>query len=202
MKRLIPFLMILSVLLMMIPSFSSADGGAIVELQKTEWTWDEKNIAYFDGKITFSPPVSGKIKLNLSFSTIPESSNQGEVVFYSVNDKKLTLRKQLPDYTVSAEAADSISFTGCWKTPENVGFTSVDILLRVYDEKSQLLGEKRLAVNRDTSELVNRNDGKIRLRVDLVKITRWVFIAAGSVWILAGIRYAVNRRRKKKEGLE
>ena len=197
-RRIVCCILLLSVLIHVTP-VAKAGSGAKVELHETEWTWEEEDTATFEGTVAFDEPRNEPVVMKLSFKTSPESSNPGEVVFQTVNGKKLTLRKQQPAYTCDPEGAKEIRFTGAWKTPENVYFTRVEIEVKIYSgDESTLLAEKKMTAGRNSSELANKNDGRFRIRQDLTKWTIAAGIATGVVWICAMIRILIHQKRKRR----
>lgn len=177
---------------------AAAAGSVQTELKEAEWTWDESSIASLTGSVSYAELPCEKLLLRLSFKTDPESTNRGDVVFHTVNGKKLTIRKQQPEYVFMPEDLKSFDFTANWKTPENVFFTRVEITFQVCTEDGEtVLGESKLLMQRDASELANKEDGKFRLRIDFSKWTFWVAVAAGMIWLLAIVRILLNHKRMK-----
>ena len=174
----------------------SAEQGTVVTLRENDWTWQGSSTAGFDGTVTFETQPADKILMKLSFSASPEATEQGEVLFYEINENKLTIRKQKPEYTYTFGDEKTISFTGNWKTPESVYFTRVNIKLQVFSEDGNTLyGEGNLSVSRDASEISNPDDGKFRLNLDLSSWTIWIFAGAAAVWLAAILRVIVNRKK-------
>lgn len=189
------------VLLCLCTCASRAADAVQAELREAEWTWDESSIATFNGTVSFEELPCEKLLLRLSFTTDPDSTNQGEVVFHTVNGKKLTLRKQRPEYTFPPGDLKSFEFIGNWKTPDNVFFTKIEITFKVCTEDGEtVLGETKLTMRRDASELANKEDGKFRLKTDFSKWTLWIAVGAGTIWLFAFVRILINLKRSKKEG--
>ena len=171
-----------------------------VEMKEAGWTWEENNIASFEGTVASESGLPEKIVMKLEFLAYPESKDSGEVVFSTVNGKKLTLRKQKSDYSLSTDGVKSIGFTAGWKTPESVLFTRIDITLKIYtDDSSALLAEQKFTMSRDASELVMKDDGKIRLHTDFSEWTRWVAVSAAVIWAAALLRILLNYRKNREE---
>lgn len=200
MKRFRKYWIILTAFFIICSGPVRADGKIIEILQEKEWTWEENSAATFEGSVSLDGLPEGKLLLRLSFTTDPKASDPGQVVFHTVNGTKLTLRKQKPEYVFDPEGQETLQFAGNWKTPDSVFFTKVDILFQVCTEDgSRVLDEKRLTVSRSASEIIEKDDGRFRLRVDFSGWTRYAAIAAGAVWILAAVRLILNRNKKKKE---
>lgn len=177
-------------------SFSAEEDTSLSEL---EWTWEENSIASFQGSGSLENLPSGKLLLKLSFSTEPKGTDPGEIVFHTVNGKKLTLRKQKAEYILEHSDENTVQFIGNWRTPEDVFFTKVTILFQICSEDSgSVFSEQKITVSRDTSELLEKDDGKFRLKTDL---SAWILrtgIAATIIWILAVARIIINGNARKK----
>ena len=197
-------IMVLSVLLLFLIqtccSFASGEESILITLQENEWTWEENSAAYFSGTVKADESLPDKILMKLSLSAAPENENAGEVVFQNVNGKKLTIRKQKPEYSVSAEGLKEFDFSGVWNTPDAVKFTRVDILLQIFNaEGSSLLAEQTLTVSRDLADVVEKDDGKIRLKDYFSDWTVYIAAGAAVIWILAVVRAVLNRKKTNKE---
>ena len=200
MKRFRLFPLILAALLFICPALCPAEEESVVKLTEKEWTWEEKNIASFGGEVKTESLPEGKLLLKLSVSTEPKATSPGEVVFQTVNGKKLTLKKQKAEYKFDHKDQDDLTFIGNWKTPDDVFFTKVDIDFRICSEDGNtILAQQKLTVSRSASELAEKDDGKIRLKADLSAWTVRIIVAAGLIWILAVLRIVLNRIKKKKE---
>ena len=142
----------------------------------------------------------GKLLMKLTFNTEPRATDPGEVVFHTVNGKKLTLRKQKAEYTFDPKGQDTLEFIGNWKTPDDVFFTKIEIELQICSEDgSTVLAGNKLTVSRSASEMAEKEDGKIRLKIDASAWILRILIAAGVIWIFAVLRIIVNRNSGKKE---
>ena len=168
-------------------------------LSEKEWTWEDNSVATFQGSVSLENLPAGKLLLKLSFKTDPQSTNPGDVVFQSVNGKKLTLRKQKPDYLIEHGEENTMEFVGGWRTPEDVYFTGISILLQICSEDgSTILKEEKLNVSRSQAEVNEKDDGKFRLKTDFSMWIRWTAVAAGIIWICASLRVIINKTRNKK----
>ena len=200
MKNLRLYCLLLVTLLFICPVLSIADGDTSIQLAETEWTWEENSIAVFEGKASLDGMPEGKLLMKLTFNTEPRATDPGEVVFHTVNGKKLTLRKQKAEYTFDPKGQDTLEFIGNWKTPDDVFFTKIEIELQICSEDgSTVLAGNKLTVSRSASEMAEKDDGKIRLKIDASAWILRILIAAGVIWILAVLRIIVNRNSGKKE---
>ena len=189
-------------IILLAASAAAANGPAVTaELHSSEWTWEEKNIAMFEGSVSSENALPEKVLLRLSFTVSPgqTDTDAGEMVFSAVNGKKLTIRKQKPEITADTGGSDRLTFSGSWKTPERMPFTKAEIHLRVYGEdESTLLAEKKMTVSRDASELVIKDDGKFRIRENFTEWTTAAAAAAILIWIAALARIVLVHRQKGK----
>ena len=200
MKNLRLACLLLVTILFICPVLSMADGDTSIQLAETEWTWEENSIAVFEGKASLDGMPEGKLLMKLTFNTEPRATDPGEVVFHTVNGKKLTLRKQKAEYTFDPKGQDTLEFIGNWKTPDDVFFTKIEIELQICSEDgSTVLAGNKLTVSRSASEMAEKEDGKIRLRIDASAWILRILIAAGVIWILAVLRIIVNKNSGKKE---
>ena len=200
MKNLRLYCLLLVTLLFICPVLSIADGDTSIQLAETEWTWEENSIAVFEGKASLDGMPEGKLLMKLTFNTEPRATDPGEVVFHTVNGKKLTLRKQKAEYTFDPKGQDTLEFIGNWKTPDDVFFTKIEIELQICSEDgSTVLAGNKLTVSRSASEMAEKDDGKIRLKIDASAWILRILIAAGVIWIFAVLRIIVNRNSGKKE---
>lgn len=200
MKRFRLFPLILAAILFICPALCLAEEKADVKLAEKEWTWEEKNIASFGGEAKTENLPEGKLLLKLSVATEPKATSPGEVVFQTVNGKKLTLKKQKSEYIFDHKDQDELTFIGNWKTPDDVFFTKVEIIFQICTEDGEtVLAEQKLTVSRTAAEVTEKDDGKIRLKTDFSNWILWGIAAAAVIWILAVFRIVLNRIKRKKE---
>ena len=201
MKRFRIFLLIPLVAVLLFPALCGTERAQAIEIHEKEWTWEGNNIASFEGKASLAGMPEGKLTLKLSFTTEPKATDPGDIVFQTINGKKLTLKKQKAEYTFSSDGQEELDFIGNWKTPDDVFFTKVEITFRICTEDGNtVLDEQKLTVSRTISEMLNADDGKIRLKADFSAWTVWASIAAGVIWIAAVARILLNHTVRKKEG--
>ena len=198
MKRFIALCILSIAFFHLISVYAAADNSIEIKLTELEWKWDPLETASFEGVIQFDDNTPDTVLIKLSFTAAPEASETGEVVFQTVNDKKLTLRKQKSIYTLNRDGADSFRFVGNWKTPENVYFTRVEITCCIYNnDETVLLAENKLVETRKTSDVLAIEDGRFRIRYNFLEWTQYALAAAGAVWVLAAFRMYRNIKRKK-----
>ena len=175
------------------------ENSSVVELKESVWTWEPLNVATFKGEVYFDNNAPENILMKLSFVALPGSDESGEVVFYTVNGRKLTLSKQKESYSLKRANADSFSFTGNWRTPEDVYFTKVEIICEVYDaDKEALISKGNLIVSRSESDILSVDDGRFKIRYNFPLWTRFAIIASSLIWVLAIVRIIkFNKKRKR-----
>ena len=79
-------------------------------------------------------------------------------------------------------------------------FTKIDIDLQICSEDgSNVLDRNRLTVSRNAYEMAEKDDGKIRLKIDASAWIIRIMIASGVIWTLAIVRIIVNKISRKKE---
>ncbi len=200
MTRCAALISMIIILVSLSPCYAYGSEEVILELQETEWTWEPQSTAVFEGSASFPGEVPEQVVLKLFFSVQPDDSDPGEVVFQTVNEKKLTLRKQKSEYTLLCGGENTFSFTACWKTPESVFFSKVEIVCRIYNEdESRIIAEKRLVFSRSASEIADIDDGKIRLKADFTMWTIYSVAAAAVIWLLAALRIIINKIAGRKQ---
>ena len=199
MKRCTAWILIVMLAVSVCPFYACAGESAAVEMQPLEWTWDPLSTATFEGVVSFDGLSPEQVVLKLSFSVQPDDTDPGEVVFQTVNDKKLTLRKQKPVYTLTRGNEETLRFIGCWKTPESTFFSRIEIVCSIYaEDESNLIAENKLVFTRTASEIAQIDDGRIRLKADFSEWTLYVTFAAAAVWVIAAARLLLNRKERKK----
>ena len=199
MKRCTAWAFVIMLLVCACPCFATGTENTAVELQQLEWSWEPLSTATFEGNVSFDSNAPEQVVMKLSFSVQPDDSDPGEVVFQTVNGKKLTLRKQKPTCSVTRGDEDTLRFIGGWKTPENVFFNRIEITCRVYNEdESVQLAENKLVFTRTASEIAQIDDGKIRLKADFSEWTGYAAVAAGVIWLLAAARIFINKKERKR----
>ena len=190
---------LLTAIVFLCPVFSRAAENNDSGLSEMEWTWEENSIASFQGIVSLDNLPSGKLLLKLSFTTDPKGTDPGEIVFHTVNGKKLTLRKQKAEYTIDHGDENILEFIGNWRTPEDVFFTRINIVFQICSEDGDAVySEQKLTVSRSTAEMLEKDDGKIRLKTDLSAWTLRIGIGAAVIWILALLRIFINNKSTRK----
>lgn len=162
-------------------------------IYKTEWQWQPGGSATFEGNlICRNTSEDHPLVMRLRAETIPADPGMIKPpVFTSVNDQKLTVRKQKEEYPVSS-SAQAIRFTGRWELPEDLRIDEAVIHLEIYNESGEMLSESALRMK---NEQVSAGNTGYRFP----NISQWiwiVFAAAALIWLLALIRIFRNRQRR------
>ena len=107
------FILLLPLLLFLISCACAA--GITCEINPAGSSWIPGESALFEGCISADGTVSSDgATMKLSIRTDPVLSDPGTIVFSEVNGKKLSIRNQKDEYTVSLPAGSEIRFSGSW----------------------------------------------------------------------------------------
>ena len=183
---------LLFLMLFLIPCTSCA-AGISCEIIPADSSWIPGESALFEGIVSADSAFSAdSITLKLSIRTDPVLSEPGTILFSEVNGKKLSIRNQKDEYTVSLQEGGEIRFSGSWLLPENVHLSAVEIVLTVLDPDGSIIAETSAAVAAETA--VSGSSGITF--PDLTVPIRIVAIAAAVVWILAAVRILIHHKRR------
>ena len=183
---------LLFLMLFLIPCASCA-AGISCEIIPADSSWIPGESALFEGIVSADGALSAdSITLKLSIRTDPVLSEPGTILFSEVNGKKLSIRNQKDEYTVSLQEGGEIRFSGSWLLPENVHLSAVEIVLTVLDPDGSIIAETSAAVAAETA--VSGSSGITF--PDLTVPIRIVAIAAAVVWILAAVRILIHHKRR------
>ena len=127
--------------------------------------------------------------------TDPVLSDPGTIVFSEVNGKKLSIRNQKDEYTVSLQAGSEIRFSGSWLIPENIHVSDIALVLTVLGPDGSILDE----VSAPVSGNVSGSGPSGTMFPDLAAPIRYVLLAAAAVWILAAVRILIHQKRSKQK---
>ena len=156
-------------------------------------SWIPGESALFEGVVSADGALSAdSITLKLSIRTDPVLSEPGTILFSEVNGKKLSIRNQKDEYTVSLQEGGEIRFSGSWLLPENVHLSAVEIVLTVLNPDGSIIAETSAAVAAETA--VSGSSGITF--PDLTVPIRIAAIAAAVVWILAAVRILIHHKRR------
>ena len=164
-----------------------------VHIEKDEWSWVGDTAATFKGSIicqgvTDEDPVI----LRLTLITGPDDSDSGEIVFTSVNHKRLAVRKQKNEYTMTASQTATTLFTGSWMIPEGKQFNTVTIGIEATDKENNILANDTFTMTDSTASTFS----DVPRLPDPGRYIHPIMIAAGIIWILALIRIIYHRNRR------
>ena len=183
---------LLFLMLFLIPCASCA-AGISCEIIPADSSWIPGESALFEGVVSADGALSAdSITLKLSIRTDPVLSEPGTILFSEVNGKKLSIRNQKNEYTVSLQEGGEIRFSGSWLLPENVHLSAVEIVLTVLTPDGSIIAETSAAVAAETA--VSGSSGITF--PDLTVPIRIVAIAAAVVWILAAVRILIHHKRR------
>ena len=188
------FILLLPLLLFLISCACAA--GITCEINPAGSSWIPGESALFEGCISADGTVSSdSATMKLSIRTDPVLSDPGTIVFSEVNGKKLSIRNQKDEYTVSLQAGSEIRFSGSWLIPENIHVSDIALVLTVLGPDGSLLDE----VSAPVSGNVSGSGPSGTMFPDLAAPIRYVLLAAAAVWILAAVRILIHQKRSKQK---
>ena len=188
------FILLLPLLLFLISCACAA--GITCEINPAGSSWIPGESALFEGCISADGTVSSdSATMKLSIRTDPVLSDPGTIVFSEVNGKKLSIRNQKDEYTVSLQAGSEIRFSGSWLIPESIHVSDAALVLTILDPDGSILDEVSAPLS--GSESVSRPS--VMMFPDLAAPIRYVLIAAAAVWTLAAVRILIHQKRSKQK---
>ena len=188
------FILLLPLLLFLISCACAA--GITCEINPAGSSWIPGESALFEGCISADGTVSSdSATMKLSIRTDPVLSDPGTIVFSEVNGKKLSIRNQKDEYTVSLQAGSEIRFSGSWLIPENIHVSDIALVLTVLGPDGSILDE----VSAPVSGNVSGSGPSGTMFPDLAAPIRYVLLAAAAVWILAAVRILIHQKRSKQK---
>ena len=188
------FILLLPLLLFLISCACAA--GITCEINPAGSSWIPGESALFEGCISADGTVSSdSATMKLSIRTDPVLSDPGTIVFSEVNGKKLSIRNQKDEYTVSLQAGSEIRFSGSWLIPENIHVSDIALVLTVLGPDGSILDE----VSAPVSGNVSGSGPSGTMFPDLAAPIRYVLLAAAAVWILAAVRILIHQKRRKQK---
>ncbi len=188
------FILLFPLLLFLISCACAA--GITCEINPAGSSWIPGESALFEGCISADGTVSSdSATMKLSIRTDPVLSDPGTIVFSEVNGKKLSIRNQKDEYTVSLQAGSEIRFSGSWLIPENIHVSDIALVLTVLGPDGSILDE----VSAPVSGNVSGSGPSGTMFPDLAAPIRYVLLAAAAVWILAAVRILIHQKRSKQK---
>ena len=188
------FILLLPLLLFLISCACAA--GITCEIHPAGSSWIPGESALFEGCISADGTVSSdSATMKLSIRTDPVLSDPGTIVFSEVNGKKLSIRNQKDEYTVSLQAGSEIRFSGSWLIPENIHVSDIALVLTVLGPDGSILDE----VSAPVSGNVSGSGPSGTMFPDLAAPIRYVLLAAAAVWILVAVRILIHQKRSKQK---
>ena len=188
------FILLLPLLLFLISCACAA--GITCEISPAGSSWIPGESALFEGCISADGTVSSdSATMKLSIRTNPVLSDPGTIVFSEVNGKKLSIRNQKDEYTVSLQAGSEIRFSGSWLIPENIHVSDIALVLTVLGPDGSILDE----VSAPVSGNVSGSGPSGTMFPDLAAPILYVLLAAAAVWILAAVRILIHQKRSKQK---
>ena len=189
--------LVLTVLILLNILPAAAAGIAEIQVMENEWTWSPGGVATFTGTITGEAGELEGATLALSISPEPKGEDSGSIVFTSVNNKKIKIRKQSDSYELNGlESMGAIPFEGSWFIPESSAFFKAVVKVTASNALGEVIGEGSMTVGESGDAAAG---ALIRIPADIGKINLWIGITAAVIWAAAIIRIMLLRGRAAKE---
>lgn len=164
-----------------------------IELLAGQWTWEAGGTSSLNGVIVSDLDLTDAV-LTLDVKTRLE--NSGEVVFTSLNGKKVKIRKQAPSIESDLVKGTETPFEAEWTLPEDIdgGIGWAVISLKVTDSEGIEIASASLEVGSRAEEeaLIESSPDRVSR-----KVLTGLLIAAAVVWILAFTRSIILNRNRK-----
>ena len=180
----------LSAMLALIMLFFPVHGLAIevlsANISAKEWTWDPGSIAVFEGTVVYEGSAEEEpLTLVLSMESTPSASDNGSIVFASINDQKLSRMKQKSQYMIQKDNNKVLRFTGNWILPDESILTNVRIMISVFGPDGSKLSEAAF------TEYDKTGNGEIIASYRFPDLAKWMrisLVCAAMIWLAASIR--------------
>ena len=180
----------LSAMLALIMLFFPVHGLAIevlsANISAKEWTWDPGSIAVFEGNVVYEGSAEEEpLTLVLSMESTPSASDNGSIVFASINDQKLSRMKQKSQYMIQKDNNKVLRFTGNWILPDESILTNVRIMISVFGPDGSKLSEAAF------TEYDKTGNGEIIASYRFPDLAKWMrisLVCAAMIWLAASIR--------------
>ena len=193
-QELVRIIRVWCMLLCFIPAVCLGD--TEIEMTADEWTWNANEVASFHGSIVTDQDAADAV-LTLRAETSLEDS--GEVIFTSVNGKKLKIRKRGPEITEDLQAGSEFLFEGEWNLPADTGggIARAVITLTIQDAEGNTIAEGRMEEGSLAAEEAIQGASPAKKADQLILI---LLLAGLLVWLAAVSRYLVLNLRRGREG--
>ncbi len=188
-------LLFLTVILLFLPVQEAAAANTLsVHIEKDEWSWTGDTAATFRGSVICQGlSEDDPVTLRLTVEASPAESDPGDIVFTSVNGKRLAVKKQKNEYRLTSSPTATTAFTGSWNIPKEGKFGEVTIRIEAIGPDGICQGEDFFTM-KDSTVIVN--DDPVPKLPNPGKYIRPLFIAAAIIWMLAVIRVYYYRHRR------
>ena len=158
-------------------------GEVQLTLEPAEWTWEAGAVATFQGQLDSGGEDLTGAALTLSIEVSPQQEDPGRVVFTSLNDKRLKVRKQSESHTLEeGETAQPLSFTGSWFLAEESYYNGANLRLTLTDADGKELARAEYASENGSATGEGGEGEPFRVPVDMNQVIRILAIVCGAVW--------------------
>ena len=176
--------------------YSLAASDVQLNLTEDEWTWIPGEVATFQGTVSITPAAQDEITIQVSISPEPKSDDPGKIVFTSINDRKIKIRKQSDRYMLKSDELKegTIAFAGSWFIPEDSAYFKAELGLSVINGSGDSLGNVSLHLGANSSDGGNTLK---RIPVDIGRVNFVIGISACMIWLFVLIRILMIRRKNR-----
>ena len=172
-----------------------------IKLEIGEWSWTAGEASEFSGTVIGDAGALKDSVIRLSIKAEPELDDQGEVLFSTVNGKRLKVRAQKDYYEVGDKAEEgSISFTGNWHLPEDGYFREATLAISLEDSDGSVIASlEETVMNPGWTD--SSADQPFHIPIDIDQLLLILAAACAVIWTAAIARAVFNHRRvQSKKG--
>ena len=172
-----------------------------IKLEIGEWSWTAGEASEFSGTVIGEAGTLKDAVIRLSIKAEPELDDQGEVLFSTVNGKRLKVRAQKDYYEIGDKAAEgSISFTGNWHLPEDGYFREAALTITLENsDGSTITSLEETVMNPGWTD--SSTDQPFHIPIDIDQLLLILAVACAAIWTAAIARALFySRRVQNKKG--
>ena len=175
-------------------------GEVQLTLEPAEWTWEAGAVATFQGRLDAGGEDLTGATLTLAIEVDPQQEDPGRVVFTSLNDKRLKVRKQTETHTL--EASDvPLMYTGSWFLAEESYYNGATLRLTLTDPAGKELARTEYAAESGSAAGEGQEGQHFRVPVDMNQVIRVLLIACGAVWLAFACRIIWRKLQRKTQSV-
>ena len=179
----------------MVHGFSLAKSDLDLTLEEDEWSWVPGEVATFMGTVSGEPTALNDITLFLSITPEPKGDETGNIVFTSVNEKKIKIRKQSESYTLADNEATSgiVTFTGSWFIPENSAYFKAGLKISALNHNGETLAGVVLNLGANNGE---SGSTLKRIPIDISLVNKILSLSILVIWFFVLLKLWYLKRKR------